>query len=86
MEEVAKDAELGLLVGHALAAGGGLGLAAVAGEALVGGHPAGALQNHVSTLGDSIHHSLTTYSTARLLSNGRNVLGLRWGAHGGQAV
>lgn len=65
MEEAAKDAELGLLVRHALATGGGLGLAAIAGEALVGGHPAGA-------------------SAARLLSSGRNVLGLRRRAHGGQ--
>lgn len=47
MEEVAKDAKLGLLVRHALAAGGGLALGAVAGEALVGGHPAGALQIRV---------------------------------------
>lgn len=44
MEELAKDAELGLLIRHALAAGGRLALAAISGEALVGGHPAGALQ------------------------------------------
>lgn len=33
---------------------------------------------HVSTFDDAIHHYLTTYSAARLLSNGRDVLGLRW--------
>lgn len=45
VEKAAKDAELGLLVRHALATGGSLALAAIAGETLVGGHPTGALHS-----------------------------------------
>lgn len=85
MEEVAKDAHLGLLIRHALAAGGGLALVAVAGEAFVGGHPAGALygvSSHAMRMATSREARGLTYSAARL-GGGGDFLGLLRFAHDG---
>lgn len=95
VEEGTEDAHLGLLIRHALAAGGRLGLVAVLGEALVGGHPAGALRVGVSIVPSEYRSAyisksergimvLATYSATRLLSSGRNVLRRLLVTHVGQ--
>lgn len=45
MEELAENARLGLLVGHALTPSAVVGILMVLGEALKGGHETGALEN-----------------------------------------